>query len=143
MAADKASVEQLKLLVRNTLLDNSTLTTLVSSRIHGAHIQTPDEGTVDFPLVIIDFSAGFVDQPGAYQLVTMDLWAYTKSSSGEALAIYDACFDALHMQTLRQTNVKAAGYSRESLRPREGWNEQLRAYYAQGEFAIRAAYRGS
>ena len=140
-AANKASTEQLKLLVRNTLLSDSTIAAIVGGRVHGGHIQTPDVGTADMPLVVIDFSAGFVDQPGAYQLVTMDVWCYTKSSSGDALALYDACFDALHMQTLRQDGIKAAGYARESIRPREGWNEVLRAYYSQGEFSLRAAYR--
>jgi hypothetical protein len=142
MAANKASTEQLKLLVRNTLLADSSIAAVVDNRVHGSHIQTPDIGSIDFPLVVIDFSAGAVDQPGAYQLVTMDVWCYTRSSSGDALALYDACFDALHMQTLRQDGINQAGYARESIRPREGWNEVLRAYYSQGEFALRAAYRG-
>lgn len=141
-AVNRASLEQLKLLLRNTLLQDASITAVVGNRIHGAHIQTPDIGSIEYPLVVLDFSAGAVDQPGAYQLVTLDLWCYTRSSSGDALSLYDLCFDALHMQMLRQEGVKAAGYARESIRPREGWNEMLRAYFAQGEFALRAAYRG-
>ena len=143
MAVNKASSEQLKLLIRNTLLSDSSISAVVDNRVFGAHIQTPDIGSVDFPLIIIDFTAGAVDQPGAYQIVTMDVWCYTRSSSGDALALYDLCFDALHMQTLRQDGIQAAGYSRESIRPREGWNEVTRSYFAQGEYAVRAAYRGS
>ena len=141
MPSPYVSSEQLKLLVRNTLLAAESLTDLVDNRIHGAHLQDPDAKTVEFPLVVLDFKTGSVDWPGAYQAVTMDLWAYSRRSAGHALQIYDACFANLHQQGLRITGVKVAGYAQETMRPNEGWNDVVRGYYCQGEFTLRTGYR--
>ena len=142
MPSPYSSLEQLKLLVRNTLLADSTVSGLVGNRIHGAHLQDPDAKTVDYPLVVIDFVSGRSGYPGAYQSVTMDVWAYSRKSAGNALEIYDACFVALQAATLRQEGINVAGYCQETLRPSEGWNSVVRGYFAQGEFTLRTGYRG-
>lgn len=135
-----ASAEQLKLLVRSTLLDDSGVTAMVGGRIYGAHLQDPDARTVEYPLVVLDFKSGIARTP-TYQNVTMDLWAYTRDSSGEALRLYDLCQAALQQELLRRDGISVAGYALELSRPSEGWNENVRAYYAQGEFSLRAVAR--
>jgi len=135
------NIESSKLLVRTTLLSSSTVTDLVSSRVWGAHIQEPDAKTVDYPMVIIDFTSGRIGHYGEYELITMDLYAYSRKSAGNSLEIYQACFAALQNGTLRKDGVPVAGYSVETVRPVEGWNESVRAYFAQGEWAVRLAHR--
>ena len=128
------------MLVRMTLLADSAITDMVGSRIYGAHLQDPDARTVDYPIVVLDFRAGVARTP-TYQNVTLDLWAYHRQSSGEALRLYDLCQAALQQELLRKDGISVAGYAMEVIRPSEGWNENVRAYYAQGEFALRAVRR--
>lgn len=135
------SIEQLKLLVRHHLMTDQSTAALVGANVHGSHIQTPDSRTVAYPLVVLELIAGRISPTSTYQLVTMDLYAYSRDSSGEALRIYDACAAALQHQLMRRDGVPIAGYCIESERPNEGWNEVARAYYAQGQWAVRMGYR--
>jgi hypothetical protein len=135
------SVEQLKLLVRHHLLADSAVAALVGANVHGAHIQTPDSRTVVYPLVVLDVVAGRISPTSTYQLVTMDLYCYSRDSGGEALRIYDACAAALQHQLMRRDGIPVAGYCVESERPDQGWNEVARAYYARGQWAVRMSYR--
>ena len=139
--AHLVNIESSKLLVRATLLAATDVTDLVGARIWGAHFQDPDAGTVEYPMVIIDFRAGRIDQNGAYEIVIMDLYAYARKSAGFTLEIYQACYEALQNATLRKDGIPVAGYSMESIRPMEGWNENVRSYFAQGEFSLRLAHR--
>ena len=143
MPYQPASSSDLKFLVRSTLLEDSAVTAIVSDRIHGAHIQTPDTGNVQFPLVVIEFLGGSVVAASGYQQVNADLWAYSRTSAGSALELYDAVHSALHQQLLRRDGVNVAGYSLEISRPEEGWNEMSRSYFARGSYALRASYRAS
>lgn len=141
MAYQPASSNDLKFLVRSTLMADAGVAALVADRVHGAHIQTPDTGTVEFPLVVVEFLGGSVLSASGYQEVNADVWAYTRTSAGAALEIYDAVHAALHQQLLRRDGVASAGYSMEISRPEEGFNESVRAYYARGSYALRASYR--
>ncbi len=142
MPYQPASSNDLKFLVRSTLMADSAVAALVADRVHGAHLQAPDLGTVDFPLVVIEFLGGQVTAASGYQTVQMDLYAYSRTSAGTALELYDATHAALHQQLLRRDGVACAGYSMEVARPEEGWNEGVRAYYARGAYTLRASYRG-
>ncbi len=122
-------------------MEDETIESLVDDRVHGAHLQDPDAGGATYPLVVIDFRAGSVGFSSGFQRVTLELWAYTRQSSGHALEIYDACFAALHHQLLRKDGINIAGYAEEVIRPAEGYNEKVRAYYASGTFVLRASYR--
>ena len=141
MAYQPASATNLKFLLRSTLMEDSSVSGYVADRVHGAHLQDPDAGGAVFPLVVIDFRAGTVGFSSGFQNVSVEVWSYSRQSAGHALEIYDACFAALHHQMLRRDGVKVAGYAAEVMRPAEGWNEHVRAYYAQGTFSLRASYR--
>lgn len=135
------SAEQLKLLVRGHLLAEAAVIAITGNRIHGAHIQDPDNRSVVYPLVVLEFSSGTTSPTSTYQLVSLALYAYSRDSGGEALRLYDACAAALQHQLLRQDGIPVAGYAVETERPDDGWNEVARAYYARGQFALRASYR--
>ena len=135
-----ASTEQLKLLVRSTLMADAGVSAMVAGRVYGAHLQDPDARTVEYPMVVLSFEAGRATTP-TYQVVTMELWAYNRGSSGECLRLYDLCQSALQQQLLRRDGIDVAGYAMELSRPREGWNSNVRAYYAQGDFTLRAVAR--
>jgi len=135
-----ASAEQLKMLVRSQLMSESTITDVVGGSIYGAHLQDPDARTVPYPMVVLDFRAGFANT-SSYQSVNMYLWAYSRENSGEALRLYDLCQAALQQQVLRKTGISVAGYVVEEVRPYEGWNDNVRAYFARGQFTVRAAAR--
>lgn len=135
-----ASGEQLKLLVRTLLLEDSGVAAVVGGRVYGAHLQDPDARTVEYPMVILDFRSG-VARTSSYQSVSMDLWAYHRASSGEALRLYDLCQKVLQQELLRRDGISVAGYAMELNRPAEGWNPSTRAYYSQGEFTLRAVNR--
>jgi len=135
------SMEQLKLLLRSHLLSDSAVAALVGQHVRGAHVQDPDARSVVYPMVIIDVVAGHISPTSTYQLCTVDVYAYSRDSAGEALRIYDACAAALQHQLLRRDGIPVAGYAVESERANEGWNEVARAYYAQGQWALRAGYR--
>tara|TARA_R100000388_G_scaffold92404_1_gene75398 strand:+ start:332 stop:640 length:309 start_codon:yes stop_codon:yes gene_type:complete len=100
----------------------------------------PDAQTAQYPLVVLDLRSG-VTSISSFQRVTLDVWAYSRENSGEALVLYDACQKVLQQELLRKDGVGSAGYAVEQTRPSEGYNDMLRAYYAQGEFALRLVNR--
>ena len=143
MSYQPAKINDLKLLLRNTLLKQDSITDIVGDRIHGGHLQNPDADSAEYPLVVVSFTSGSVGFSSGYQQVSMELWAYSRRSAGRAAELYDACFAAVHHQGLREDSVNVAGYAAEILRPEEGWNEKIRAYYAQGMFSLRVSYRNA
>ena len=135
-----ASVADGKFLVRDVLLANAAVSALVGPRVFGAHLQTPDSRSVDYPLVVLDIQAGTAGT-SSVQRFTLDVWAYARTSAGDALVLYDACQAALQQELLRRDGVGVAGYIVEQTRPIEGWNDTVRAYYAQGDFTVRLVNR--
>jgi len=120
---------------------DSAVAAIADDRVHGSHLQNPDAGGAVYPLVVIDLTGGSVEGTSGYQAATVEVWAYSRQSAGHVLQLYDACFAALHCQTLRRDGIKVAGYAVEVARPTEGWNENVRAFYATGIFTVRLSYR--
>ena len=135
---NSASSSEFKLAIRNLLINDSEVYSLVKNRVYGNHLQTPDLKTVEMPLVIIEFYLGDTSPTGGYQKVIFELWCYTRVSSGEALIIYDTCFNALQHQLVSVSGVGAKGYCLEMNRPTEGFNEMPRAYFARGRWIGRS-----
>ena len=135
-----ASAENLKMLVRHFLMADAGVSAVVGGRVYGVHLQDPDARTVEYPMVVLDFRSGTATTP-TFQVVTMDVWSYHRSSAGEALRLYDLVQAALQQALLRVEGIPVCGYAMEQTRPAEGWNENVRAYYAQGEFTLRAVAR--
>lgn len=135
-----AEAENIKQLVRSKLLDASAVTDLVSGRIYGAHFLDPDDQTPTYPLIILEWiGAGQLQYSKAFQTMIIDIWCYDRTSSSSALHVYGQVQDALHQVRLSTTGIAEKGVIRESVRPIEGFNEQVRAFYARGEYSIIAS----
>lgn len=135
-----ASSSDLKFLVRDVLLSNSEVFALVGSNVRGQHVYEPDLSTVKYPMVILEMISGYATT-NSVQRATLDVYAYSRESAGNALRIYDACQKALQQELLRRDGIDVAGYAVEQARPNEGYNDIVRAFYAQGEFTVRMVNR--
>lgn len=135
-----ANIEALIALVRHTLITNTAVSDVVGGRVHGSHFVDPDDRTVVYPLVVIEIDGGG-SSTSTYQAVSLQLYTYARTSSGDAMRIYDACYAALQQQLLRRDGVSVAGYSIERVRPDSGWNEVARAWYYRGVWTIRVSHR--
>ncbi len=134
MANEAQTVKQL---VRVKLLQDSGVTDLVEGRIYGAHFQDPDAQTPTYPLIILEWiGSGSLQYSSAYQKLRMDIWCYDKVSASNALNLYGKVIDALQQQALSVDGISQRGYIKEAVRPIEGFNEKVRAYFVRGEFFI-------
>jgi len=135
------SIEQVKLLLRSHLLTDAAVSALVGAEVHGAHLQTPDAVNALYPLVVFELITGRTGPTSTYQAIRLDVYAYSRDSSGLAARVYDACAAALQHQLLRRDGISVAGYCVEAERPDDGWNELTRAYYVRGQWTMRVSYR--
>ena len=142
MASTLASAQELKQVIRQKLLDSDDVYDIVEDRVFGNHLQTPDIGSVDFPLVIIEFYLGDAAIMGGYQEVILELWCYDRVWSAEALKLYDACYRALQHTLLSVSGIATKGFCTEMNRPTEGFNDMPRAYFARGRWRARAGIYG-
>lgn len=136
-----ASTTDLVALLRHTLMTNEAVAAVVGGRIYGAHLRTPDDKSVVYPLVIVELEGGSASPTSTFQAQTLYLYAYSRDSASEASRLYDLCFAALQHNVLRRDGVQAAGYAMEQQRPESGWNEQARAYWSEGLWVVRASHR--
>lgn len=135
-----AEAEAIKQLVRTQLLGASAVTDLVSGRIYGAHFLDPDGQTPTYPLIILELiGAGELHYARAFQTLRMDVWCYDRVSAASALHLYGQAQDALQQQRVAVTGITQKLVIREAVRPIEGFNEAVRAYYARGEYFIIAS----
>lgn len=131
-AAAPGNASDVVRVVTGALAGNSGVTAEVAGRVYGAHLEDPDAGTVDYPLVIVESQGGSLDYQGVVQFSDLHVYAYDRRSSGAALALYDLCRVALQAQLLSASSPSARVVTREVARPVQGWNEQARAWYARG-----------
>ena len=73
----------------------------------------------------------------------MDIWCYDKVSSSNALNLYGKVVDAVQQKALSVDGISQRGYIKEVVRPIEGFNEKVRAYFVRGEFFVIATGAGS
>lgn len=137
------STESLMALLRQHLLSASGVAALVGGRVHGAHLQTPDDRTTVYPMVVLELSGGGGSPSSTFQATQLYVYAYDRESAGGAAALYDTVFSALQHETLRRDGVALAGYAMEQERPTIGYNDAANAYYARGLWIVRAGYRST
>lgn len=128
-----------KQLVRAVLLADDTLRTRVQGVVAG-HLRSTEAATLlqTKPLIILETTGGFARYHAALQDVTIELYAYSKASSDEALDVYDAAFQLLQEACCQAANVPMQGIMRELERPLDGWNEQVGAWFARGRWTLKA-----
>lgn len=143
------SVAQVKQLVRQMLLDSTTVQALLGEggAVYGDHPQAPDKTAITMPCVILDFQGGAGGYQGGLQHLNFDLYTYSRVSGDGADAVYDAVYAALHAQRLVSTVTKVggalanptAGVCREVQRPASGWNADVDAWWCRGKWIASTA----
>ena len=131
--------QAIKQLIRLKLIQDSGVTDLVGGRVYGAHFQDPDAQTPTYPFIILEWiGSGSLQYTTAFQKLRMDIWCYDKVSSSNALNLYGKVVDALQQEALAVDGIPQRGYMKEAVRPTEGFNEKVRAYFVRGEFYVLA-----
>lgn len=129
-------------LVTDTLAADDAVRDAVSGRIRSAHVQAPDEGTVECPALVVEWAdGGDGHYAGSLQRMAFAVEAFSQVSSTDALAIYGLAYTALQMEQLTAPTdgPTQRGQAREVRRPYVSWDETRRAWSARGNwFAISA-----
>ena len=131
------SSQDLLIAVRRKLIASSTITALVQDRIHTTHFYDFDNGTIELPAIIIEQVGGEANYGAGNQSSTLYLYAYSKESSAQSGAVYDAVFSALHAERIEGDTIK--GFAQEVSRPISGYNSVSRSYFSRGSFLFLVA----
>ncbi len=122
-------------ILRSMLIDDSTVQGLVGNEVRMEHILDVENGTVRFPCIIFALAeGGRSSYDRAHQRFVMDLYAYSKGSSDNAMKIYDAAYNALQSSRMTTSNVDMKGWVREIERPSAMYNSALQAFTVRGEW---------
>lgn len=125
------SVSDLLQSVRAMLLADPAVEALVEDRIRTAHAAGYEGAAPTMPLVIVAPLGGSMPYSGALQVVSLEVYAYSKTSEGEALSVYEAVHRALQAERVAVDGLNLRGMLRETTRPRHGYNDALLAYYTR------------
>jgi len=123
-----------KQVVMQALVDNAGVAALCEGRVFGAHLRDPDQGEHAYPFVIVTVLSGTPTVGYNFQHLSLEVWCYSRTSLDDATQIYDAVKAALQHQRLTLTGVTMAVITNEAIRPRDGWNEAVSAWYMMGRF---------
>ena len=138
------NIAHAKQLVRQLLLGTPAVQALVGGRIYGAHPQDSDATAIPMPCVITDVQGGNSNYCGGIQTLSMDVYAYSRTSQDEADAVYQQVYSTMHAARLVNATTLAggakanpqAGGAREVSRPVNGWNEAVSAWYSLGKWVV-------
>jgi hypothetical protein len=133
------SVQDLLQIMRSQLLQDPVVMGLVGDTILMHHSMDADAGTVPMPSVILNADIGYSMYNGVVQMQDIEIYAYSKISTGEALRVYDAVYIVLQSSRLILDNVDARGWMRETTRPLTGYNDRIKAWYARGRWVASSA----
>jgi hypothetical protein len=126
--------------VRQSLIESSTLSAIVGGRVFDLAALDPDRPTGTYPAVVLNGRGGGRSNfAGAYQEVVFELWALSKTSPAEASDAYDAAFGVLQAQRLAIADLRVV-VCQETSRPEQVWVEENRAWAARGRWVARSAF---
>ena len=131
------STEALLIAIRRKLIGTSAVVALVKDRVHTAHFYDFDNGTIPMPCVIIELVGGSSNYAGSNQSSTLYIYSYSRESSAEASAVYDALYLALNAQKVSGNTLN--GYAHETARPISGYNPVARSYFYRGSYQVLTA----
>ena len=132
------STADIRQVLRATLIADALVSSYVSDRVYGAHLQDPDAQTVGYPLIIVEITGGDLIRTGRLNDLSMALWAYSRTSLADAEEIYRSCTVILHAERLTVTGISVNVIPTETGRPTDGWNENTRAHYVVGRWRVQA-----
>ena len=128
----------LKQLIRAHLMADPGVKALVDARVYGVHLEDADAGTVlqSGPLVVYELLSGNLRWHGAVAIQTVEVYGYSKRTADEASAVYDSVADSLQSECLKIPGISVTAVAREVQRPVDGYNSQLRAWFARGRWLL-------
>ena len=126
-------------LIRRALLQNADLVAEIEGRVYLDHFYSFETQNTVMPAVIIDPRGGRSNPGMAYQRLQIDVYVYTKHSSGSAEKIYDLVYQALNQTRLYHTDTEQGGSCHEIFRPLAGYNNEVKAYFRRGTYAYNGA----
>ena len=129
------SVSDLLQTIRVQLIDDATLFALVDDRVRTAHVAENEGAAPGMPLVIVAPLGGSSPYSGAVQSVSLEIYAYSKISEGEALRVYEEVHRILQASRAALSGLSLRGMLRETSRPRHGYNDLLLAYYVRSTWS--------
>ena len=86
-------------LIRNTVLNVEAVRDLIDNRFYPSEIESNRDKM--FPLATYDIESGELkSRLSKLSRITMRIWTFSKNDYDEGFKIYNAIFDALHIQRL-------------------------------------------
>lgn len=130
-------------LVRLLLLDSSAIQAKVDDRITGPF--SPRSGTEEgedlYPRIVVEVIGGGVLSSGALQTPIVYVYAYSRTSQGDAQAIFDLVRPVLRMARLSRDGIGSKGSIRETDGAVSGFNPEIGSWFTRGTFqATTTAY---
>lgn len=133
--------EGLLQLVRMLLVENAGVSAIVEDRVTGPFSDRTGEveGEDLYPRVVVDIVGG----GGAYgfgglQSPVIHVYAYSRTSQGDAHHLYDAIRPVLRRARLARDGIAVRGSIQESDSPVTGYNPQTNAWFTRGTYRAMA-----
>lgn len=123
-------------ILRESLVSNAAVTAIVGDRVRGSHAVDPDATDPTYPILVLANAGGAAIRGGVVADLTFALTAYSRTSSDEALAAYQAAVAVLGTERLTRTGISATLVVHERTRPVLGWDEPHRAHFAVGRLRV-------
>jgi len=127
-----SSTEDVMQVLRHALVTDSTIAAVVGDNVWTSHVMDADAASVTIPCIVMSVEGGSSSYNGVLQFVTIDIYAYSKISQGQAASIYDKIYKVLQANRLALDNVDAKGVITENERPSAMYNDSLKAWAMRG-----------
>ena len=132
-------IQNILTLVRNRLFSNPDITDEVEDRIHTSHFYDLDNSSTIHPMIILDPVGGYSSYAKSWQRAELHIYVYSQYNLDQCLRIYQLVYNELQASGLNNPNVLDKGYLRETERPINGYNDQVRSYYLRATYEIYTA----
>ena len=127
-------------LLRLHLMEDAGIFAKVEDRISGpqpARSGTEEDDSL-YPRIILEFAAGEALASGSIQRPIINIYAYSRVSQADALAIFDLIRPRLRMARLARDGIGVKGSIREMRAPDYGHNPQVSPWFVRGRFQATA-----
>jgi hypothetical protein len=129
--------EDLLQLVRMLLVENSAVSTIVEDRVTGPFSDRTGDVTGEdlYPCVVVDIVGGGGGYGfGGLQAPTIHVYAYSRTSQGDAHRLYDAIRPVLRRARLSRDGITVKGSIQEADSPMTGYNPETKTWFTRGTY---------
>ena len=123
-------------IIRSKLISSDSVSGLVEDRVYGDFAWVADNGTAATPTVVLEPYGGYARYSGRLQTIDLYLTVFSKTSSGEAMAVYDKVYSALHGERLHSEALGVSGVAREIRRPDSGYELNMLAWWRRARWTV-------